>query len=1018
MEIPIGLRQALETGECVLFVGAGVGDHLLDSGGRPTPDGATLSRELARNFAIDTSTPGDLRKIATVVELRKGRAELEAFLTKRLANVTPDDTFLWLATRKWKAIFTTNYDNGIQRAYELTASPPQKPITIASSSDVVSFDLRFEVPIYHLHGVLFGVPKAQIVVTENDYVKFRERRRMLFNLLKVQFATSTILYIGYSNEDPNWNTVHSELAEDFFPSVPPRSFRIAPTTDLVDKEILASRGVESMDGTLKEFKQTATESLAALAVDFDNLQRLQAQIPPELLPAFSKNPAAVVRLLSSWTYVNQAPFNETPNTSSFLQGDRANWSLVGAGHFFERDIEEEVYEEFLDYATSDSKTPVVHMLLGPAGYGTSTLLMTLGVRLVKELAGAVFMLRPGRSVIEGDIEFAVSAFPERPFFFVDNAADQAHVLAPLIQRFRETKTRAMLVLGERLNEWRQGHFRIRGKEFDIEPLSDSEINRLIDFLGKHSALNQLEHLARDLQFAAIKVNYQRELLVAMRTATEGKSFDAIIEDEFRGIKDAISARLYLTVCCFYQHGAYVRDSLISELLGVSLPDLYASTKDWTEGVVIFECIDEINGVYAARARHRVIAAIVWERCGEATERERVLNESLSALNLNFSLDKEAFESFIRADRVIDSIRTLEGKIRFFDTAAGKDPVSPYVRQHYARMLSRQDKPEFALAQIDEGIKLDPKVQVLHHTRGVILSQLALSSEGIDIARRRLAQAEDSFRKVLSMYKRDEYSYQGLAQLYVGWTRRCETPEEAAEYISKAEGVIGEGLKVVKVRDGLWIESSRIQAMLGDQPSYLRALENAVRESPGSIIARYLLARAYRTMRLPDKAIEVLDPIVKTHQDEYRPFIEYSLALLDLQKPYADAIAVLRLSTLYGLSDPRFIATLGGMLFMNGEFTQAQKAFGESLKREFSSTEMHSVEFRPSDPMDSTRFFRIEGKVVAVKAGYSFIESAGYPNFLCPGSKYSKLLMSKGLEISFEVAFSAKGPIANHPQLRR
>jgi tetratricopeptide (TPR) repeat protein len=268
-----------------------------------------------------------------------------------------------------------------------------------------------------------------------------------------------------------------------------------------------------------------------------------------------------------------------------------------------------------------------------------------------------------------------------------------------------------------------------------------------------------------------------------------------------------------------------------------------------------------------------------------------------------------------------------------------------------------------------------------------------------------------------MNNRDEYSYQGLAQLYAGWAKRSETPQEAAEYISKAEAVIDEGLRVVKVRDGLWIESSKIQSMLGDQPLCLRALENAVRESPGSIIARYLLAKAYRTMKRPQEAVDVLDPVVKSHQDEYRPFIEYSLALVDLQKPYNEAIAVLRLSTLYGLSDPRFIATLGGMLFMNGEFTEADRVFGESLKREFPSAEMHSIEFRPPDPMDSKRLFRLNGKVVAVKAGFAFLECPGYPNFLCPGSKYGGLLMTKGLEVTFGVAFSAKGAVADHPQAK-
>ena len=39
--LPLGLRQALESGDCVLFVGAGVGTHFKNSDGSQAPDGAT-----------------------------------------------------------------------------------------------------------------------------------------------------------------------------------------------------------------------------------------------------------------------------------------------------------------------------------------------------------------------------------------------------------------------------------------------------------------------------------------------------------------------------------------------------------------------------------------------------------------------------------------------------------------------------------------------------------------------------------------------------------------------------------------------------------------------------------------------------------------------------------------------------------------------------------------------------------------------------------------------------------------
>ena len=156
IDIPLGLRQALETGDCVLFIGAGIGAHLLDHDGSPAPTAAALAEELVDRFSIATDDVSNLAKIATIVELRKGRAELEGYLSERLVGLEPDDNFRWLSTLRWKAIYTTNYDFGIKRAYEINPNPPQNPFILSESSNLVAHDPRFEVPIIHLHGTLFG----------------------------------------------------------------------------------------------------------------------------------------------------------------------------------------------------------------------------------------------------------------------------------------------------------------------------------------------------------------------------------------------------------------------------------------------------------------------------------------------------------------------------------------------------------------------------------------------------------------------------------------------------------------------------------------------------------------------------------------------------------------------------------------------------------------------------------------------------------------------------------------------
>jgi tetratricopeptide (TPR) repeat protein len=645
--------------------------------------------------------------------------------------------------------------------------------------------------------------------------------------------------------------------------------------------------------------------------------------------------------------------------------------------------------------------------------------MTVAARLVDERVGAIFMLKPSGTVIEGVIEFAATVCSENTFFFIDNAADNSSELRSAVGRLSDIKKSPTFVLGERLNEWRQSYAKPSGTEFELGPLSDLEIHRLIDYLGKHNELGALADLAREMQFAVIKKKHGKQLLVVMRESTEGKSFDAILEDEYRNIGDTLSRRLYLAVCCFYQHGVYIRDTLLAKILDTSLTEMYDATTAATEGVVIYECIQESEERYGARARHRTIASVVWERCGIIGEREGILQAALDGLNLNYAVDKSAFEYFVRSDRLVDDIRTLDGKIRFFDKACQKDPYSPYVRQHYARMFLREKKYELALDQIEKALELGPQTKVLFHTKGHILHEYAMELESSELARRRFVQSEQSFLQGLRLSPRDDFCYQGLARLYVGWAKRIwqSREEEATEYISKAEEIITDGLRTVRVRDSLWVVSAEIQAWLGDELGRITALEKAVSTSPQSVVPRYLLGRAYRKLNRFEDALRVLDPVIRNHFDNFRAFVEYSVSLVLQGRPYSEAISYLKQSTLYGLSDPRFIATLGGMYFMNGEFSEAEKVFSESSKHDFTSLELNAVQFVPPDPNDVTNHLRIPGKVISVRAGYCFIESPDYPTFLCPGSLFNEVVMEQGLEVTFEPAFRAKGPIAYQPQVR-
>ena len=1014
--LPLGLRQVLESGDCVLFIGAGVGSHLKKPDGSSAPGGEELAVELCARFGISPEST-DLAKVAQLVEIRKSREDLEAFLKKRLSDLEPDETFRWLTTFRWRAIFTTNYDRAIPRAYELNPDAPQNPVPMSVTADLEYTNPQMQVPIFYLHGTLFGPNPSHIIITQDDYARFQAKRRMLWERLKTEFANSTLLYIGYSNRDPNWRLVLEELTQEFQPSKIPQSYRVDPYADPLDVEILQHKNIETLPIELETFHATVRAELGDFRPDPDILKRYREGVPGDLLGAFEKNPASILKLLNSWEYVNAANFHEPPNTQQFLKGNPPTWSLVGKNIQFRRDIEDEVWNEVLEFATDPYAKSKAFGIIGPAGYGVTTVLMSLAAQVVREKIGHVFMLRASADVTEADVAVAASLFPDATtFLVVDQAREQASAIATALAQ--QSKSRCLFLLGERKNEWRMAKIRARVQEFEIAPLSDSEIDRLLDYLTRERALNKLGELDRDFQFAVIKEKHEKQLLVAMREATEGDNFDAIIESEYRGVQDAqqgaLASQFYLLTSCFYQNGVFVRDQLAAAILGIPLQHIYSELSDPLEGIVIFVETDPARGEFAARTRHRVIAEVVWKRCGEANLKEHILQSAMEQLNLSYRLDKMVFERFVRTDEIVDTFHTFDAKTKFFETACKREPGNPYILQHFARMLRRENKPTMALSQIDAALQMDDSIRILHHTRGTILEDLAIAAENEDIGRKYMLQSEHEFKLCIETRPKDHYGYHGLAQLYLEWAKRVQSDDESSDYLTKCEDTISEGLRMVRERESLWVVSAEVQKFLGNSPGRIEKLKKAVAETKTGAVARYLLARVYRQQGHAKECMSVLEPVIKTKFNEFRAFVEYVRAMLLTGETYSKCAAVLSQAQLDGVTDPAFVGLLGGLLFMDHKIAEANKVFNESIKQGFTFEEKIKTQFRPHDGNSP---LQISGRVASVKAGYIFIQNDSYPDFIATTTRIGSTVLQKGMPVTFEPTFCARGPFADRVRLK-
>lgn len=1008
MDLPLGLIGAIESGECVLFLGSGVGYNMLRPDGSAMPDGRALAKSLALRFGIDVGDDPDLAQVAQIVELRYDRARLVGHLDRELSGFEPDENMRWLASLTWAAVFTTNFDPGIERAYELVANPTQTPVSIGTNSETRSWDPKFQVPVFHLHGSLASSQaKQSILLTEQDYATFRARRQMLFEQLRTSYSTTPILYVGYSHRDANWKMVTTELRAEFEPNRPPQSYRLTPDTPPLEREILESQAVTTIDGNLSDLREAVQARLGDIRVDPRSLEHLAAKIPSDLRQLFDRSPAAVTRLLNSWDYVNQADFSGTPNTGAFLKGDRANWALVGQGVNFERDLEESLVEGMIEFATDPSPRVTSQIILGSAGYGMSTLLMATAAWFVQNKLGSTLLLRPGATPVPADVEFAARYLPAPIVFCVDNAADFERELSETRSLLATLEIPALLMLSERTNEWRQCRPSIRPREFALDPLSDSEIWRLIESLGRANALGRLADLDDALRFAAIKVKNQQQLLVTMREATEGKAFDAIIEDEFRNVLDERARDIYALVCAFTRVRALARDTLVGDALEIPTDRFYALLNNALEGIVEWETIDEARGIEALRARHQIIADIVWHRCLDRPTYERLLLLAIESLNLTFTSDMKAFEAITRDVDALDNLQSLEAKTRFFELACRKDPLNGYVRQHYGRMLLREDKPELALSQVDRAIELAPRARAIQHTRGVILRDMAIKAGSREVARRRLAQSESAFEGALRQNSRDEYSYQSLAELYLDWARRCGNTDEAIDYIGRAQEVVFRGLQNVRQREGLYLVAARIARDVGDAPARQLALRQALKAAPRSAVVRYVLGNALRRDGDLEGAIHVLLEGLTDYPDDPHLALALALAYHEKGAEYPDSIAVLYLARLKGRRDPEFIATYGGMLVMDEQLGDAEDVWRRAAELDFTVADASRIGFRPHP---GNRNVRLTGRVADVKASFAFVAVPGLPDFFWPGSRFGERRPTSGDPIEFEPGFSARGPV--------
>jgi len=251
--IPAELIDRILSGRCVLFLGAGAS---VESG---IPKAEELVCELSAKFLEGHHKDEPLSTVASYIEHKTGvgRVELIRYIVDRISHCSPNGGHFELVKFPWTAIYTTNYDDLIERAFNESLSG-NSLVKIVKSSDL-SMQSQIETRavdthLYKLHGCITNPSSEEtpLIISEDDYVTYRKNKVALLRQLQVHKYTNTFLFMGYSFGDSDlWKflqEVSSEIGDWQL-----WSYAIWPGCTHEQKELWRDRRVHLIDRTFSEF---------------------------------------------------------------------------------------------------------------------------------------------------------------------------------------------------------------------------------------------------------------------------------------------------------------------------------------------------------------------------------------------------------------------------------------------------------------------------------------------------------------------------------------------------------------------------------------------------------------------------------------------------------------------------------------------------------------------------------------------------------------------------------------------
>ena len=354
IHIPDSLITRILQKKCILFLGAGA---TKESGGAL---GSELGKYIYNQIGdIGIDFKENLGKYTQLLVNAGYRDEIERLVRKRFSSLQPSSSFCNIAHIPWKAIYTTNYDDLVEKAYSKQRFYNYE---VKSSLNVDQNIGDVDIPIYKINGDinLPYQPTKPLVITLNDLRNNKKNNEKMISQL-MKDMNDTFIFLGYSFQDEN--EIVTDILDAFqknerWESVKEK-YVILPHISEDVKLDLESYKINYIQGTADDFfEYIGRKSKDNFIVKLNALRKNYASndffkdLEPQTLQYISE---CFDVYDSSELYPSDGKY--------FYRGGRPNWGIIKEQFDISRDIKIQKADKHEEFSTTDSLFMLIQELL-------------------------------------------------------------------------------------------------------------------------------------------------------------------------------------------------------------------------------------------------------------------------------------------------------------------------------------------------------------------------------------------------------------------------------------------------------------------------------------------------------------------------------------------------------------------------------------------------------------------------------------------------------------------------------